>query len=131
MDSRKFVLRETAVVAIGELLLCAAMIGVFAALGYFKMNVLWSALVGCLVMIVNYLFMAITVSMATEKAAQGDAQQAQKMIQLSSTARLVVMGVALVVSLKLGANPLALLLPMLFAKPIVMLWGFFRKKGDA
>lgn len=131
MDSRKFVLQETAVVAIGEFLLSAAMVGVFAALGYFKMNVLWSALVGCLVMIVNYLLMAITVSMATDKATKGDVKQAQKMIQLSSTVRLVVMGVALVVGLKLDANPLALLLPMLFAKPIVMLWGLFRKKGDA
>ena len=131
MDSRKIVLRETAVVAVGEILLSAAMVGIFAALGYFKMNVLWGALVGCAVIIANYLFMAVTVSMATDKATQGDVKQAQKLIQTSSTVRLLVMGVALVVCLKLGANPLALLLPMLFAKPIVMLWGFFRKKGDA
>ena len=130
MDARKIVLRETAAVAIGEVLLSAVMVGIFAALGYFKMNVLWGALVGCLVMIANYLFMAITVSIATDKATRGDVRQAQKMIQLSSTVRLVVMGLALVVCLRLGANPLALLLPMLFAKPIVMLLGFFRKKGD-
>lgn len=130
MDSRKIVMRETAAIAVGEVLLSAAMVGVFAAFGYFKMNVLWGALAGCAVMITNYFLMAITVSMAADRATQGNAQQAQKMIQLSSTARLVVMGVALVVCLKLGANPIALLLPMLFARPILMLWALFGKKEE-
>jgi hypothetical protein len=130
MDSRKVVMRETAAMAVGEILLSAAMVGVFAALGYFKMNVLWGALFGCLVMIVNHLFLAITVSMATDRAAKGNVQQAQKMIQLSSSTRLVLLGVVLVVCLKLGANPLALLLPLLFARPILMLWELFGKKED-
>lgn len=130
MDSRKIVMRETAAIAVGELVLSAAMVGVFAAFGYFKMNVLWGALAGCAVMIANYFLMAVTVNMAADKAAGGDAQQAQKMIQLSSTVRLVIMGVALVVCLKLGANALALLLPLLFARPILMLWGVFGKKED-
>ena len=130
MDSRKIVMRETAAIAVGEVVLSAAMVGVFAALGYFQMNVLWSALAGCAVMIANYFFMAVTVNLAADKAALGDTQQAQKMIQLSSTVRLIVMGVALVVCLKLDANPIALLLPMLFARPILMLWGFFGKKEE-
>ena len=130
MDLRKFVVRETAVVAMGELLLLAAMAGAFAALGYFKMNVFWSGLVGCLVMIANHLFLAITVSLAADKAARGEVQQAQKMIQLSSVGRLVTMGIALALCLKLGANPVALLLPMLFTRPILMLWGFFGKREN-
>lgn len=130
MDSRKIVMRETAVIAIGELILSAAMVGVFAAFGYFKINVLLGALAGCTVMIANYFFMAITVSLAADKAEKGNVQQAQKAIQLSSTVRLVVMGVVLVVCLKLGANALALLLPLLFARPVLFLWGFFGKKED-
>ena len=130
MDARKIVIRETAAIAVGELILSAAMVGVFAALGYFKMNVLWGALIGCLVMIANHLFLAITVSMATDRAAKGNVQQAQKMIQLSSSTRLVLLGVVLVVCLKLGANPLALLLPLLFARPILMLRELFGKKED-
>ena len=43
MDSRKIVYKETAIIAVGELILSAAMVLVFAALGYFKMNVLWGA----------------------------------------------------------------------------------------
>lgn len=130
MDSRKLVLRETAIIAIGEGILSAVMVGVFALLGYFQMNVLWGAVAGCAVMIANYFFMAVTVSLAADRAERGEVQQAQKMAQLSSTVRLVVMGVVLVVCIKLGANVLALLLPILFARPILMLSEFFRKKGD-
>lgn len=130
MDSRKIVYRETALVAVGELILTAAMVGVFAALGYFKMNVLWGALTGCLVMIANYFLMAVTVSLAADRAERGEPESARKMIQLSSMVRLVVMAVALFAAIKLGANVLALLFPMLFVRPVLFLAEFFRKKGD-
>ena len=131
MEQQKIVYKETAIIAVGELILTGIMVGVFAALGYFRMNVLWGAVTGCAIMIVNYFFMAVTVSLAADRAEQGEVQQAQKMIQLSSTVRVMVMGVALFLSIKLGANVLALLLPLLFARPILMLSEFFRKKGDA
>ena len=130
MDSRTIVYKETAIIAIGEGILSAAMVGVFALLGYFKMNVLWGALVGCAVMIANHFFLAVTVSLAADRAEQGDVKQGQKMVQTSSSVRLVVMGVILVLAIKLGANVFALLLPILFARPILMLSEFFRKKGD-
>ena len=46
MDSRKIVFKETAIVAVGELICSGLMVGVFALLGYFKMNVLSRALAG-------------------------------------------------------------------------------------
>lgn len=131
MDSRKIVYKETAIIAIGELTLSAAMVGVFAALGYFEWNVLWGALFGCAVMIANHFFMAVTVSLAADRAERGEVQSAQKMVQLSSTVRLVAIGVVLAIGIKLGANILALLLPVLFTRPILLLSEFFRKKGDA
>lgn len=130
MDSRKIVFKETAIVAVGELILSAVMVGAFAALGYFQMNVLWGALAGCAVTVANYFFMAVTVSLAADKAQEGQVQQAQKMVQLSSILRLVVMAVVLFIGIRLGANVLALLLPLLFQRPILMLAEFFRKKGD-
>lgn len=130
MDSRKIVFKETAIVAVGELICSAIMVGIFAALGYFQMNVLWSALAGSLIMIANYFFMAVTVSLAADRAQQGQVQQGQKMIQLSSTVRLLTMAVALFVGIRLGGNVIALVLPLAFARPILMLAEFFRKKGD-
>ena len=130
MDSRKLVLKETGIVAVGELICSGIMVGIFSALGYFQMSVLWGALGGCLIMVANYFFMAITVSLAADRAESGQVQQAQKMVQLSSTVRLVLMGVALFISVKLGANVIALALPLVFLRPILMLTEFFRKKGD-
>lgn len=129
MDHRRIVLKETFAVAVGELVCSAIMVGVFAALGYFQMKVLWSALAGSLVMTANYFFMAITINLAADRAEKGEVQQAKKMVQLSSTVRLVAMGVALVVGIKLGANVIALALPLAFLRPVLMVTEFFRKKG--
>lgn len=130
MDSRKIVYKETAIVAVGELICCALMVGVFAALGYFQMNVLWGALAGAGVMTANYFFMAVTVSLAADKAQQGQTKQAKQMVQISSTVRLILMGIVLVAGIKLGANVIALALPLVFVRPILMVAEFFRKKGD-
>lgn len=130
MDSRKIVYKETAIVAVGELVLSAVMVAVFALLGCFKMNVLWGALTGCLVMTLNHFFLAVTVSAAADRAERGQTKQAQNMIQLSGVVRLFAIGAAMVIGIKLGANVIALVLPLAFARPILMLSEFFRKKGD-
>lgn len=130
MDSRKIVFQQTAVIAAGELICSAVMVGVFAALGHFQMNVLWGALAGSLLTTLNYFFMAVVVTVAADRAEQGQVQQAQKMVQLSSTVRLIVLAVLLFAGIKLGANTVALLLPLLFERPVLMLIEFFRKKGD-
>ena len=131
MESQKIVYRETAIVALGELICCAVMVGVFAALGYFEMNVLWGALAGAGIMIANYFFMAVLISLAADKAQQEQTKQAKSMVQISSTVRLILMGLLLVACIKLGANVIALVLPLVFVRPILMVAEFFRKKEDA
>ena len=130
MDSRKIVFRETAIVAVGEILCTAVMVGVFAALGYFKMNVLWGAVAGCSIMVINYFFMAMIASLAADRAEKGETQQAKKMIQLSSVIRLVLMALAVFVGVRLKANVIALVVPLLFVRPVLLVAEFFRKKGD-
>lgn len=130
MNSNKILLKETAIVAIGELICSAVMVGVFAAFGYFSMAVLFGALAGCAVMTANYFFMAVTVSLASDRAEAGEVEQAKKMVQGSSAVRLVCMGVILLAGIKLGANVIALVLPLVFMRPILMLAEFFRKKVD-
>lgn len=130
MDSRKIVYKETAIIAVGEIILSGIMVGVFAALNRFQWNVLWGALAGSAVMIANYFFMAVTVSLAADRAERGEVEQAKKMVQLSSVGRLIAMGLVLFLGIKLGANVIALVLPLAFARPILMLAEFFRKKGD-
>ena len=130
MDSRKIVYKETAIIAVGEIILSGIMVGIFAALNRFQWNVLWGALAGSAVMIANYFFMAVTVSLAADRAERGEVEQAKKMVQLSSVGRLIAMGLVLFLGIKLGTNVIALVLPLAFARPILMLAEFFRKKGD-
>lgn len=130
MDSRKVVLHQTLTVAVGVLLCTAAMVGVFAALGKFEWNVLWGALAGWLAISLNHLFLGITVSNAADRAEKGETKAAQNMVSLSSTVRLVCMGCAVVLAIMLGANAVAAALPLLFARPVLMVTEFFRKKGD-
>lgn len=130
MDSRKAVMKETLLVTVGVLLCSALMVGVFAALGKFSLNVVLSALAGSLVIILNYFFLAVTVSLASDKAEQGKTEEAKKMIRLSPMVRLVVMAAALFIGIKAGGNVIALVLPLVFLRPVLMVGEFFRKKGD-
>ena len=130
MDSRKIVYKETLIVAIGVALCSAAMVAVFAAVGHFQFNVLWGALAGTALTVANYFLMAATVTVAADRAQAGLVQQAKKLVQLSSTVRLALLAVALICGHFLGANLLAMALPLLFQRPVLMLAEFFRKKGD-
>ncbi|MBR4864593.1 MAG: ATP synthase subunit I [Oscillospiraceae bacterium] len=130
MDSKKIVLRETAVIAVGELICAALMLCVYAALGYFKLSVLWSALGGCAIMTVNHFFMSATVCLAADRAERGEVDAAKKSVQLSSTVRLICMGLALFVGIQLGADVIALVLPLAFVRPILMVSELFGKKGE-
>lgn len=130
MESQKIVYKETAIVALGELICCAVMVGIFAALGYFRMNVLWGALAGAGIMTVNYFFMAVIVSLAADKAQQDQVAQAKRMVKVSSVVRLILMGLLLFAGIRLGANVIALVLPLVFVRPILTVAEFFRKKGD-
>lgn len=130
MDSRKIVLKETAIVSIGVLVGSALMIGVYAALGKLSGTVLWSAGAGALVMIVNYFVMAINVTKATERAKAGDAVAAKKMVQRSGALRFFLMVGVLALGIYIGAEVVALVLPLLFVRPTLFLAEFFRKKED-
>ncbi len=130
MDTRKIVLKETAIVAVGVAVCSAAMVAVFAAFGHFTANVIWGAVAGTLLTVINYFLMSVVVSVAADRAKQGQVKQAKSMIQLSSTVRLGLMAVVLIAGHFLGANLLAMALPLLFQRPVLLLAEFFRKKGD-
>ncbi len=130
MDSRKIVFRETAIVAIGEALCCGLMVGVFALLGYFDLSVLWGALAGGVLTIANFLFMAIGTSLAADKAQEQNVTGGKNLIRISMAGRYLILGILLFALAKSGlCNVLALVLPLAFVRPVLMIGEFFRKKG--
>lgn len=130
MDSRKTILKNTAVLLLGELIGSALVVAGFVAFQAFSWVVVISTIVGSFVITANYFAMSIMLSIAADRAEEGKLKEAQKTVQLSSTVRLVAMGAVLLISIKLGANVIALVAPLLFMRPVLMLVEFFRKKGD-
>ena len=131
MDSRKELLRQTLNVALGVALCAALMVGVFALLGYFDMNVVWGAAAGSLIAIGNFFVMGMTTTMAAEKAANQDVKGGQALIQMSYIGRMALLLVILVVCGKSGLfNLIALVLPLIFVRPVLTVAEFFQKKGD-
>lgn len=130
MESRKIVFRQTLTVAAGVAVCAAVMVGVFALLGYFDMRVVWGALAGSVLAVGNFFGMAMTTTLAAEKAAEQDVKGGQALIQMSYMGRMVLLLAALVVCGKSGIfNVVALALPLLFVRPVLTVAEFFQKKG--
>ncbi len=131
MDSRKVVFRETALIVIGEVLCTGVMLGVFALLGQWGRDVWLGALIGGLVAVLNFFFMAVGTSLAADRAAEGNVKGGQGLIRVSFLLRYAVMFVVLFAGAKSGlCNVFALVLPMVFIRPVLTVGEFFRKKGD-
>ena len=132
MDMRKEVLRQTGVVALGEAVGVAAMIGVFALLGQYSSQVLLGGIVGGLVTVGNFLAMAIAVNIAADKAQAQNVKGGEATIRISYLARTVAMAVILFAFAKSGlCNVIALVVPLIFMRPTLMIAEFFRRKpGD-
>lgn len=132
MDPRKIVFQETAVVAIGQVLCVAAMLGIFALLGQFDNGVLLGGILGGVLAILNFLFMAIGTSLAADKAEKQDVKGGKALLQGSYLLRTVILFVVLFAAAKSGlCNVIALVLPLIFVRPILTVGEFFRKKGEA
>ena len=72
MDSRKIVYTETAVVAIGQTVCVLVMLALFALAGSFDASVLLGGILGGVLAILNFFFMAIGASLAADKAEAQD-----------------------------------------------------------
>ena len=131
MDSRKYVLQETARVALGVAVCVAAMIGIFALLGQFSREVVLGGNVGGLVAVGNFFFMAVGVTLAADKAESQDVKAGKALVSSSYTVRLIVMAVVLFAAAKSGyCNIFALVIPLVFVRPVLTIGEFFRKSGD-
>ena len=131
MDSRKIVFQETAVVAAGQVICVPVMLGVFALLGRFDQRVLLGALLGVVMAIGNFFFMAIGVSLAADKAEAQNVKGGQSLLQMSMLLRYLVLFVILFAAAKSNFfHPIALVLPLIFVRPTITIAEFFRKPGE-
>ena len=127
-ESRKLVLKETAIVAIGEAVCVVLMCGIYALIGKFNASVLLGGLVGLVLATGNFFFMAVTATLAADKAEAQDPESGKKLMKSSYPIRLLALAVLLILFAKSGFfDVLALALPLLFVRPVLTVAEFFRK----
>lgn len=132
MNPQKMVWQQTAVLAVGEAVGVGAMLGIFALIGKFDNTVLLGGIVGGMMTILNFFIMAIAVNIAADKAKAQNVSGAKGVIKLSYFGRMVLLAVVLFAFLKSKlCNPIALVVPLIFSRITLSIWGFFsRKPGD-
>ena len=130
MESRKIVLQETAAVAIGEAVCVALMCGVYALIGKWNLSVLTGGLVGMVLATGNFFFMALVATLAADRAEAQDVEGGKKLMKSTYPARLLILGGLLALFAASGFfDVLALVLPLVFVRPVLMVKEFFKKGG--
>ena len=130
MDNRKYILSQSLLVFLGEVILSALMVGVFAVLGYFDLSVVLGAAVGAILATANHLVLMLGVIGASSKAEKQDVKGGQMLVQMSYMGRLLCLFLILVLCAKSGLfNLIALVIPLVFTRPILTIAEHFNKKG--
>ena len=128
-ESRKIALRETLYILVGVCVLTAVMYGVFALLGFFDLSVLLGGIVGAVLAVGNFFFMAVSATLAADRAEEQNVNSGRALMGMSYPIRLLALGgVLLLCGISGKFNPIALVLPLAFVRPALMLSSFFRKR---
>lgn len=130
MESRKIVLKETGVIAAGQIVCVAIMIGIFVLLGRYDLSVLLGGIFGGILGVLNFFFMAVGASLAADKAQEQNVKGGQLVIRISFLVRMAVIFLILFALIRSGlCNALSSVLPLAFTQPILFVAEFFRKGG--
>jgi hypothetical protein len=130
-NSRIIVLKETAFIAAGEAVCVAVMFLVYFLIEKFSVSVLLGGLVGLLLATGNFFALAVAATLAADRAQAQDVEGGQKLMRSSYPLRLLALAVILFLCARSGVfDVIALVLPLLFVRPILTIGEFFRKKGE-
>lgn len=130
-ESRKTVLKETLIVLLGETIGTGLMFLVYALLRKFSMAVLFGGMIGMLLSVGNFFFLAVAVTLAADKAENQDVEGGKKLMRSSYPIRLLVLAGILILCAKSGYfDVIALVLPLVFVRPTLGIAEFFKKKGS-
>ena len=131
MSIRHPVYRETAAIAVGEVLCVGLMLGVYALAGQLDRAAVLGGVLGGVLAICNFFFMAVGASLAADRAEQQNVKGGTALVRMSFLLRYLVLFLILFAAAKSGRfQVLALVLPLVFVRPILMLGEFFRKSGE-
>lgn len=131
MNTRRFVLRETGMLAIGEALCAGIMVGIFALLKHYSTQVLLGAIIGVILTVGNFFLMAVAAEAASDKAMNGDVKGGKALVKTSRQLRLIGLFALLAVFIKTDlCNPIAIVVPLVLERLVLLVVEFFRKAGE-
>lgn len=131
MNSRTFIIRETFLLLLGEVICSAIIVGVYALIGALQPGVIWGVLVGTILSVGNFFMLGVSADAAATKAQEQDVKGGKTLMRLSYQLRLIVLFVILFAFAKSGlCSPLAMVLPLVLFRPILMVIEFMRKPGE-
>ena len=125
MENRKITVKEQLPVFLAQLLLCLAMVGVYAALKRLSTAVLAGAAIGTAVSLLNHLALILSLLRASESDSPA---KGQLKAQGNMLLRFLIMVGLLVLALKFWkTDPIATLLPLILMRIALFLGGLFIK----
>lgn len=131
MNSRTFILQETFFLLLGELLCSAMIVGIYALIGALQPGVIWGVLVGTVLSTANFFMLGVSADAAASRAQEQNVKGGKTLMRLSYQIRLIVLFVVLFAFAKSGlCSPLAMVLPLVLFRPILMVIEFLRKPGE-
>ena len=131
MDSRKIVYRETGIIAIGQGVSLVLMFAVYAVIGKMNGSVVLGGLAGAVLAIANFFFMAVSASVASDKAVNQDVNGGKKLMKSSYILRIGALFLLLFLLVKSGVcDPLASIIPLALVRPTITVAEFFRKSKE-
>ncbi len=148
MKKKNSPLSDTLFLALGELVVSLAIVGVYLILNKFSYRVVTGALLGSAVTIFNYFFLSVSVNRAVDKvmALKGDSELSeeeaqafaakhqatvQHSVRFSYIMRQVLMLAVLVAAFLLDwFDVIATLIPLLMFRPLLMVGELLQKRGQ-
>lgn len=141
--------KDILILAVGELAVSAVTVGIFMLLGAFSYKVVTGALLGCVVAVLNFVFLTVSVNRATnrfmalrgdkemdeEEAAKfaaehvGEFQNAQKLSYILRT--FTMLGALVLAFLSKQFDVIATAVPLLLFQPILIIsQNILKKRGE-
>ncbi len=131
MNSRTFILQETLFLLLGELFCSAIIVGIYALIGILEPGVIWGVLVGSVLSTANFFMLGVSADAAANRAQDQNVKGGKSLMRLSYQLRLIVLFIILFAFAKSGlCSPLAMVLPLVLFRPILMVIEFLRKPGE-
>jgi predicted neutral ceramidase superfamily lipid hydrolase len=121
----KSVKKEIITVCAGTFILTFAGIAIAALLKRFSISAIVGGFLGAAVASLNFIFLAATLKSALKK----DAQQAKMTVAISLFLRYISILILSVIFILLGANAIAVLIPLLFPRIVIFITQI-HKTGD-